>query len=491
MNNYSSFSHTFTGFMHIKNNIVCQDYSMSCDYAKYSFISVADGHGSPQYLRTDRGARFAVESAKECVEEFMELMDGAEILFNTEKKRRMLLSLLWKNVVSLWYDKVVNDYMRNPFTEDELNSIPDELAEYRNFYKLGYYLMAYGTTLEFFVLSKNFAFGAQIGDGKCVIVADDGSAYGPIADDPVCHGNVTSSMCQDDANTAARFCYFEKDAIPPAIFIGTDGVDKSCWNEEQLYDFYRKIAIRFADSDFMETNRYLEKYLPEISETGVGDDISCAGIINISMLKSCINELKNSAEEENNNEFYNVSISTEDVKGFMSVLIEDTISSWDEQDIYAISLFVYDDEDNPCKPTVILGYNTESEYIKNKQFADDSQEARWNYIFWLQNNELSFGTDETAKIIRQWIISCGYPYNEDADSSDSEQYICITNAFNKLILDIVQELHSSGFIKKTFGKEIPILIHNLDYNNETAKLNILANNNINIDEFVKFCRKFS
>ncbi len=489
MNNYSSFSHTFAGAFHVKNKIICQDYSMSYNCLKYSFIAVADGHGSPQYIRTDRGAKLAVESAGECIEEFMDLLDGAEMLLNVEKKRRKLFSMLWRNIVSLWYDKVANDYIKNPFMENELKNIPEELSDYRQYYKDGNFLVAYGTTLLFFVISREFAFGIQIGDGKCVIVADDGSAYSPIPDDPMCNGNFTSSMCQEDANNASRFCYFEKNSIPPAVFIGTDGVDKSCWNDEQLYDLYRELAIKFAEKGFEETDKYLESFLPQISENGVGDDISCAGILNISALKKCIEELKNSAEEETVHDRYDVILNAEDIKGFMSILIEDTISSWDEPDIYAISLFVYDDEDNPCKPTVILGYNTESEYKKNIKFADSKQEARWNYVFWLQNNELSFGTDDTAKIVRQWILSCGYPYDEEADSSESEKYEMIKKAFTELLSDIVHDLHSSGFILRTFGKEIPVLIHNLDYNKEIAELNMLANCSDSIRDFVKFCKE--
>ncbi|MDE6426633.1 MAG: protein phosphatase 2C domain-containing protein [Ruminococcus sp.] len=489
MNNYSSFSHTFAGAFHVKNGIICQDYSMSYDGVKYSFVAVADGHGSPQYIRTDRGARLAVQCAYECTEEFMDLLDGAEMLMNVERKRRKMFSMLWRNVVSLWYDKITNDYINYPFTEEELNSIPEELKEYRKYYKDGNFLVAYGTTLEFFVVSKEFAFGVQIGDGKCVIVADDGSAYSPIPDDPLCNGNITSSMCQDDAVNSARFCYFEKNSIPPAVFIGTDGVDKSCWNDEQLYDLYRKLAITFAEKGFEEADKEMSTLLPEISANGVGDDISCAGILNISMLKTCIDELRNSSEEESTNDRYDVFLSTDDIKAFISVLIEDTIASWDEPDIYAISLFMYDDEDNPCKPTVVLGYNTESEYKRNVRFADSPQEARWNYVFWLQNNELSFGTDDTAKIVRQWIISSGYEYNEDADSSDSEKYSGITRDFTQLLADIVQELHSTGFIVNTFGKDIPVLIHNLEYNVEIADLNMLANCSDSIRDFVKFCHK--
>ncbi len=488
MNNYSSFSHTYIGSFHVNNGIVCQDCSMSVNNGKYSFAAVADGHGSSQYIRTDRGSRFAVECAFECVEEFMDIMDGAEILLNSERKRRKLFAWLWRNVVSLWYDRIANDYINDPFTDAELNRIPDECADYRQYYKDGNFLIAYGTTLEFFVVSEEFAFGVQIGDGKCVIVAEDGSAYGPIPDDPHCIGNVTTSMCQDNANSAARFCYFEKGTVPPAVFLGTDGIDNSCWNEEQLYDLYRELAIKFAESGFDEASRYIGKFLPEITTYGSGDDISCAGIVNIGVLQKCVEELKKSSEEDSFDDMYDVHVSTEDIKGLISILIEDTVSSWEEPDIYAISLFVYDDEDNPCKPTVILGYNTESEYRRNIRIADSEQEARWNYIFWLQNNELSFGTDDTGKIVRQWIISCGYPYDEDADSSESEQYASITTAFTELLADIVQNLHSSGFIEKTFGKDIPVLIHGLDYNNQTAEINLLANCSDSVRDFVKFCK---
>ncbi|MDE5582747.1 MAG: protein phosphatase 2C domain-containing protein [Ruminococcus sp.] len=489
MNNYSSFSHTNIGAFHVEKGIVCQDYSMAVSNEKYSFVSVADGHGSPQYIRTDKGAKFAIESALRCTEEIMDILDGEESILRNEYKRNKIFALLWRNIVSLWYDKIADDYISNPFTAEELDRLSGELACYRPYYEDGNFLMAYGTTLEFFVVCREFAFGMQIGDGKCVIVAEDGSAYSPIPDDPFCQGNFTSSMCQDNVNNLARFCYFEKDSVPPAVFLGTDGIDKSCWSDEQLYDLYREIAIRFAETGFEETKEYIIKILPEITSNGSGDDVSCACIVNIGQLIKCVEELKNASEEDTLNDRYDVKVSTEDIKGLISVLIEDTISSWEEPDIYAISLFVYDDEDNPCKPTVILGYNTESEYENSISLADNKQDARWNYIYWLQNDELIFGTDDTARIVRQWIISTGHHYDENADSSDSEKYAEITKDFTELLADIVQHLHSSGFIKKTFGRDIPMLIHGLDYNSDTAEINLLANCTDSVREFVRFCRK--
>jgi len=78
-------------------------------------------------------------------------------------------------------------------------------------------------------------------------------------------------------------------------------------------------------------------------------------------------------------------------------MILSSINGWDEQDIYAVSLFVYDMADNPCRPTVTLGYNTEKQVKAIIANASDEQEARWNYAFWLQNEFFCFGQGDTEK----------------------------------------------------------------------------------------------
>ena len=68
---------------------------------------------------------------------------------------------------------------------------------------------------------------------------------------------------------------------------------------------------------------------------------------------------------------------------------------------------------------VTLGYNTErqvrSELSKGEAF--DEAEARWNYAFWLQNDPLVFGIGGTAKIVRNWVVSSGFPYYDDDDTA--------------------------------------------------------------------------
>jgi hypothetical protein len=72
MERLSSFAQTSIGASHLSRELICQDSSLCGDFENYSFAAAADGHGSLCYLRTDRGSKYAVECAAECVKEFLE-----------------------------------------------------------------------------------------------------------------------------------------------------------------------------------------------------------------------------------------------------------------------------------------------------------------------------------------------------------------------------------------------------------------------------------
>ncbi len=180
------------------------------------------------------------------------------------------------------------------------------------------------------------------------------------------------------------------------------------------------------------------------------------------------------------------------MKDQIKQLIVDNINAWTDTDIYVVSLFVYDNNDNPCKPTVTLGYNTESQVQSTIEFASDEEEARWNYAFWLQNNFFVFGEDETAETVKNWIITSGFPYFEDDDISlDNEEAIEktseITSAFVSILIDIVRDIHELGILTQKFGKELPIIIHELEYYDKIAEQNIKANGEQLVKDFAEWC----
>lgn len=158
-------------------------------------------------------------------------------------------------------------------------------------------------------------------------------------------------------------------------------------------------------------------------------------------------------------------------------LIEQKISEWQEDDIYAVSLYVFDEEDNPCRPVAVLGYNTERQVQKSSPEASDEQEARWNYAFWIQNAEMCLGQGDTAEDIKEWITEQGLWDSEDE----------ITPKFVEFLVAIVQDIHASGLLKDKFGEEVPILIHELEYYEKIAQQNITANGEALDRDFVSFC----
>lgn len=184
------------------------------------------------------------------------------------------------------------------------------------------------------------------------------------------------------------------------------------------------------------------------------------------------------------------------MKNILLEQIKEKMAAWDRSDIYAVSLYVYDMNDNPCDPVVVLGYNTVEQFQKEISNASGSQEAKWNYAYWLQNEELSFGLGETQSVVKQWIESCGYTYFTfeemfyAEDSPEESLYEGITAALIEVLIEVVKELHESGFIKEQFGKEIPVLIHKLEYYEEIAEQNLKANPAETVEEFVKFCNEW-
>lgn len=75
------------------------------------------------------------------------------------------------------------------------------------------------------------------------------------------------------------------------------------------------------------------------------------------------------------------------------------------------------------------------------------------------------------------------------DFNKIDKFYFITQKFVDLLVSIVQELHSSGFIRNKFKKDIPILIHELEYYDTIAEQNLRANPADTVADFVRFCKE--
>ena len=293
MNKIYDFAFSEQGYNHIKSDKVCQDCSEHYSDDTMAIIAVADGHGSDNYPRTDRGSSFAVEATISAIKEFVKTVEDSEIDILTNSNS--YLEQLAKNILANWYAAVYDDLEKYPFSEEELINVSEK-------YKIRYLSgkrqeKAYGTTLIAACQTENYWFGLQIGDGKCVCISQDGSMYEPIPWDDDCQANITTSICDAEAIDEFRYCIMKE--CPVATLMGTDGIDDSYASSEEMYVLYRYILAIFAEYGRETGESEIKEFLPGLSRKGSGDDVSIAGIVDANISTIFIDLLKAQCEHSN------------------------------------------------------------------------------------------------------------------------------------------------------------------------------------------------
>ena len=290
MNTIYDFAFSEQGYNHVKANKVCQDYSGHYSDDSMVIVVVADGHGSDNYPRTDKGSKFAVDATITAMREFVETVKDSKMDISMDTDSYM--EQLSKNILANWYTAVETDVEENPFSEEELSKVSEK---YKKRYLSGERQeKAYGTTLIAVCQTKNYWFGLQIGDGKCVCISQDGSISEPIPWDDDCQANITTSICDSEAIEEFRY-YFTKEC-PVATLMGTDGIDDSYANSEEMYVLYRSILTIFAEHGREVGESEIREFLPGLSRKGSGDDVSIAGIISSKLSTAFIDVLKAQCE---------------------------------------------------------------------------------------------------------------------------------------------------------------------------------------------------
>ena len=283
------------GFEHIKADKPVQDsafsgsdnsaftstdnFVFSGPAKNFAYAFVADGHGGEKYIRSDKGSQLACFSAANIIANLKkDFLAEVKRLSNEPVRRKRLveenLKLICSKLCLDWKNRVKQNFVSNPLTEDELKlcenaklllPIPDDDIP-----------VLYGSTLllTFYFEQLNFWFALQIGDGKCVAINKENECFYPIEDDEEQGFGVTKSLCSKNAADDFRFGYgFEPIS---SIFVMSDGMTDS-FDSEKLPAFLLNIQNN-ALNDIENTQKELESFLPTLSEQGSGDDISIAAI---------------------------------------------------------------------------------------------------------------------------------------------------------------------------------------------------------------------
>jgi hypothetical protein len=81
--------------------------------------------------------------------------------------------------------------------------------------------------------------------------------------------------------------------------MGTDGIDDSYANTEEMYVLYRSILAIFAEHGRETGETEIQAFLPGLSRKGSGDDVSIAGIVSATLSTAFIEVLKAQCEYSN------------------------------------------------------------------------------------------------------------------------------------------------------------------------------------------------
>ena len=303
--NISTYSITELGYSHIKENKVCQDYSLNYAAIDSSlFIAiVSDGHGGETYCRSDRGSRFACETAMEAIKgmDVSSLIKGKSAQVPVRKQNSKsnedltipkfddvypkikdidpTFEHLFQFIYSQWLQKVEKDWEENPPTKEELHLLGGNET-----------VKAYGATLLAFVRTPDYWYGFHIGDGKCLACDEQGRWYEPILWDSDCFLNKTTSLCNNEAYKKFRYSFSGQGDFPSAVMLGTDGIDDS-WGE-RLPAYYTSILEDISIEGIENAKESLRKSLPDLSKKGSEDDVSVSWIVDIDAISNILAKLK-------------------------------------------------------------------------------------------------------------------------------------------------------------------------------------------------------
>ena len=295
MKRFKAFTSSVIGREHVRSGKVCQDSVGSYEDDDMVIAVVSDGHGSPQYFRSDRGSAFAVEVSLRCVREFISSFDlhgscDSSLLPLSElddpDSAEQYLHRLEESILVEWSNMVEEDRYKDPFTEEDLAPLSQK---YRTRYRGDLYPHAYGATLIITAATERFWFVIQMGDGYAVKTGRDGSTDVALELDPLCQFNISTSLCLEDA--MEHFCHVFSTELPAALFAASDGVDDSYVSRELLTDLYESIVIGFGNG-FEAGKKKVEDFLPVITRDGKGDDTSMVGIIDVSVIEKIAGECR-------------------------------------------------------------------------------------------------------------------------------------------------------------------------------------------------------
>ncbi|MGN0608545.1 MAG: protein phosphatase 2C domain-containing protein [Oscillospiraceae bacterium] len=269
------------GASHIKHNIERQDSFLIIDgvhkhgrtnqfYSQLSddvkIIAVADGHGSSSCPYSKTGSQTAVNVFCDTMAEFAaKYRDNMQDLFIT-LNREGETARLSRNIVGEWEKRILRFHgMEKRFVPLNADNSIDADAIWKQ----------YGTTLLGMMITNDFIFVLQLGDGDITYV--DENKVSQVIDSDKILGVETHSISKPSSwrKIHTRVISLENVNDKPFMYIlSTDGWQNSHASEADFHKTCKDYFNMIQQYGTEKIDQNIPVWLSETSEQGCGDDIT-------------------------------------------------------------------------------------------------------------------------------------------------------------------------------------------------------------------------
>jgi hypothetical protein len=269
------------GDSHIRHNVEKQDSYLIIDgfhrhertstfYKKLSddikIVSVADGHGSASCPYSKTGSQTAVNTFCDIMAEFAtKYKDDMQSLFTT-LHREGETTKLSQHIVREWSERIRNFHRME---RREITYLPDGNADAEAIWK------QYGTTLLGMLITENFIFALQLGDGDITYVDADGVL--PVIEGDKILGVETHSISKPGSWKKVHTKVINLENVNKESFmyvLSTDGWVNSHASNEEFYKTCKDYFSMIQEHGVDVVEKNLSAWLSETSAMGCGDDIT-------------------------------------------------------------------------------------------------------------------------------------------------------------------------------------------------------------------------
>ncbi len=281
-------SWSVTGSSHTRLSTCNQDFGFVEIISDGNILiaAVADGHGSKKCFRSERGSKFAVESALSNFKSYIIDLPASDI---PSAIRNDINIVMPRAIVRDWQRKVDLDLLENPPTCSDFEKLSE--SERKNFESNP--RVAYGSTLVAALVMSEISAFIQIGDGDLLIVTDledSQNAIKPIPPDPKSFANYTASLSSNELNTTEkrphggggpwsdfRTRFIDNNSTPPAfVLLSTDGYPNAFINDTAFQSVVSDIISVIKTEGWEMVRSHMPIWLEDASKNGSGDDATVA-----------------------------------------------------------------------------------------------------------------------------------------------------------------------------------------------------------------------